>query len=216
MADQISDVSVSLCSSSKYVTPFRLNYKQDGVEKTWDYIKGHDSIAILLYNKDRDVFPVVKQFRPAVYAAKIKAFTDGQKVDTDKHKGEEGMTLELCAGLMDKDKDVTEMAQAEVLEETGYKVPLENLKKITSFRNGVGVKGTLQTLFYAEITDQMKVGSGGGLLDEGEQIEVIELSNQEALKCIMDETITKPVGMMFAFTWFFFMKDKEETLVLRK
>lgn len=70
----------------------------------------------------------------AVYAAKIKAFTDGQKVDTDKHKGEEGMTLELCAGIMDKDKDVTEMAQAEVLEETGYKVPLENLKKITSFR----------------------------------------------------------------------------------
>ena len=84
------------------------------------------------------------------------------------------------------------------------------------YRNGVGVKGTLQTLFYAEVTDQMKVSSGGGLLDEGEQIEVIELSNQEALKCIMDETITKPVGMMFAFTWFFFMKDKEETLVLRK
>eukprot|EP00057_Strongylocentrotus_purpuratus_P005664 XP_003731501.1 PREDICTED: uridine diphosphate glucose pyrophosphatase isoform X3 [Strongylocentrotus purpuratus] len=210
MADQISDVSVSLCSSSKYVTPFRLNYKQDGVEKTWDYIKGHDSIAILLYNRDRDVFPVVKQFRPAVYAAKIKAFTDGQKVDTDKHKGEEGMTLELCAGLMDKDKDVTEMAQAEVLEETGYKVPLENLKKITSFRNEVGVNGALMTLFYAEVTDQMKVSSGGGLLDEGEQIEVLELSGKDVMRHMMDENIAKPVAMMFAFTWFFFMKDKEE------
>ncbi|XP_041469628.1 uridine diphosphate glucose pyrophosphatase NUDT14-like isoform X3 [Lytechinus variegatus] len=209
MADKISDVSVSLCSSSQYVTPFRLLYKQDGVKKTWDYIKGHDSIAILLYNKDRDVFPVVKQFRPAVYAAKIQAFTDGQIVDTAKHKGEEGMCIELCAGIMDKNKDVTEMAQAEVLEETGYKVPLENLKKITSFRTGVGVKGTLQTLFYAEVTDQMKVSSGGGLVDEGEQIEVIEISGQDALETIMDETLTKPVGMMFAFTWFFFMKDRK-------
>nr|XP_054759533.1 uridine diphosphate glucose pyrophosphatase NUDT14-like [Lytechinus pictus] len=182
---------------------------KDGVKKTWDYIKGHDSIAILLYNKDRDAFPVVKQFRPAVYAAKIQAFTDGQIVDTAKHKGEEGMCIELCAGIMDKNKDVTEMAQAEVLEETGYKVPLENLKKITSFRTGVGVKGTLQTLFYAEVTDQMKVSSGGGLVDEGEHIEVIEISGQDALETIMDETITKPVGMMFAFTWFFFMKDRK-------
>ncbi|XP_041469627.1 uridine diphosphate glucose pyrophosphatase NUDT14-like isoform X2 [Lytechinus variegatus] len=211
MADKISDVSVSLCSSSQYVTPFRLLYKQDGVKKTWDYIKGHDSIAILLYNKDRDVFPVVKQFRPAVYAAKIQAFTDGQIVDTAKHKGEEGMCIELCAGIMDKNKDVTEMAQAEVLEETGYKVPLENLKKITSFRCGVGTEGTQQTLFYAEVTDQMKVSSGGGLVEEGEMIEVIDLSRQEAFKCIMDESIAKPCGMMFAFTWFFFMKDKEET-----
>ncbi|XP_072171293.1 uridine diphosphate glucose pyrophosphatase NUDT14-like [Diadema setosum] len=211
MADKITDVNVSYCAKSNYVTAFRMHYKQDGVQKAWDYIKGHDSIAILLYNKDRDVFPVVRQFRPAVYAAKVKAFTDGQSIDTQKHGGELGMTLELCAGIMDKEKDPAEMAQAEVLEETGYNVPLECLKKVTSFRTGVGVKGTLMTLFYAEVKDEMKVTSGGGLADEGEMIEVFELPGKDALKCMMDESITKPGAMMFAFTWFYFMKDKEES-----
>ena len=69
-----------------------------------------------------------------MYAAKIKAFTDGQSVDTSQHKGELGMTIELCAGIVDKDKDVAEIAQAEILEETGYKVPKENIRKVTSFR----------------------------------------------------------------------------------
>ncbi|XP_071495632.1 uridine diphosphate glucose pyrophosphatase NUDT14-like isoform X2 [Diadema antillarum] len=209
MADKITDVNVSYCAKSNYVTAFRMHYKQDGVQKAWDYIKGHDSIAILLYNKDRDVFPVVRQFRPAVYAAKVKAFTDGQSIDTQKHGGDLGMTLELCAGIMDKEKDPAEMAQAEVLEETGYKVPLECLKKVTSFRCGVGTEGTRQTLFYAEVTDQMKVSSGGGLREEGEMIEVIELSRSDAMKFIMDESVTKPVGMMFAYMWFFFKRDEK-------
>ena len=71
-----------------------------------------------------------------MYAAKIKAFTDGQSIDTTKYKGEIGMTLELCAGIVDKDKDVAEIAQGEILEETGYKVPKENIQKVTSFRWG--------------------------------------------------------------------------------
>ena len=66
-------------------------------------------------------------------------------------------------------------------------------------RCGVGTEGTLQTLFYAEVTDQMRVNSGGGLVEEGEIIEVAELPRKDTMTIMMDESVTKPVGMMFGF-----------------
>ena len=65
------------------------------------------------------------------------------------------------------------------------------------------------TLFYTEVSDDMRGNDGGGLAEEGERIEVFDLPAKHALKYMMDESITKPSGMMFAFTWYFFMKDKE-------
>lgn len=44
------------------------------------------------------------------------------------------MTIELCAGIIDKDKPVEEIAREEVLEECGYDVPLANLKKVKVYR----------------------------------------------------------------------------------
>ena len=76
-------------------------------------------------------------------------------------------------------------------------------------RCGVGTEGTLQTLFYAEITDQMHVDVGGGLEEEGEMIEVFEIPRTNAVAYMMDENITKPVGMMFAFSWWF-SKNKDD------
>jgi len=38
--------------------------------------------------------------------------------------------------------------------------------------------------FMAEYTDEMKINSGGGLKSEGEHIEVLELSFQDALEKI--------------------------------
>lgn len=70
-------------------------------------------------------------------------------------------------------------------------------------RAGVGTSGSLQTFFYAEVTDEMKVGCGGGTAAEGELIEVVEVPVSEGKKFIMDETKIKPVGMMFAILWFY-------------
>lgn len=46
-----------------------------------------------------------------------------------------GVTLELCAGIMDK-KELTdkETAKEEVLEECGYDVPLEKFESIIKLR----------------------------------------------------------------------------------
>jgi hypothetical protein len=43
--------------------------------------------------------------------------------------------------------------------------------------------------FVAEYQPQMRIGSGGGIPDEGEDIEVIELSIDEALAMIGDRRI---------------------------
>lgn len=49
---------------SPYVKPFRLYYVQNGQEKNWDLLKVHDSVAIIIYNKQRNKLVFVKQFRP--------------------------------------------------------------------------------------------------------------------------------------------------------
>lgn len=44
------------------------------------------------------------------------------------------ITLELCAGIVDKSKSLREIAQEEVLEECGYHVPLERIEEVMTYR----------------------------------------------------------------------------------
>ncbi len=72
----------------------------------------------------------------AVYICKAeKSNKDGVEViDTDKFPGSVGVTWELCAGIVDKNKSLAEIAQEEILEECGYNVPLEKVERIAAFR----------------------------------------------------------------------------------
>ena len=71
------------------------------------------------------------------------------------------------------------------------------------FRGGVGITGSRQTYFYAEITDAMKVSAGGGLVEDGEMIEVYELPLMSAHEFMWDESKEKPVGVILGLMWFF-------------
>ena len=74
-----------------------------------------------------------------------------------------GITLELCAGIVDKaGKTPREIAKMEILEECGYEVPLECVEEVQNLPGGVGTSGERIYLFYTEVTDQMKVNTGGG------------------------------------------------------
>lgn len=55
-------------------------------------------------------------------------------VDTDKYPAELGVTLELCAGIVDKDKPLVDIACEEVLEECGYHIKLSDLELVNSYR----------------------------------------------------------------------------------
>lgn len=69
-------------------------------------------------------------------------------------------------------------------------------------RSNVGISGSISTAFYAEVTDSMKVSSGGGLAAEGEMIETAEIPVKDALKFFMQHDVVKPVGVLTALMWF--------------
>ncbi|WP_458699631.1 NUDIX domain-containing protein [Sulfurospirillum sp. 1307] len=182
--NDIEFIGLENCTDSKYVKPKSMFYKQDGVEKRWDVVDAHDSVAILLYHKDKDSFVFVRQFRPSIYL-----------------KNGDGFTYELCAGLVDKDKSLKEIAYEEIVEETGYNVPLDKIEKITSFYTAVGFAGGRQTLYFACLDDSMKISDGGGI--DNEAIEVIYIKKDEVMKFMLNENIAKTSGLMFALMWYF-------------
>lgn len=184
MNNKIEDFKTSLLEDTKFVHPVKITYKQNGKEKIWEAVKSFDSVSILLFHEENNAFLLVKQFRPPVYL-------------NDKNKL---CTYELCAGIVDKEKSLKEIAQEEIDEECGYKVELENIEKITSFYTNVGVSGGCQTLFYAKINESMKIHQGGGINDE--EIELMFLPINEFRKFIYDESKAKTPGLMFSFFWF--------------
>ncbi len=180
----IENFKIEPLTDSRFVRPARVSYRQDGVAKSWEVVQAHDSVAVLIYHEPKDCFILVKQFRPAVYLHDKK-----------------GYTYELCAGIVDKQSSLLQIAREEIEEECGYDVPPEAIKKVTSFYTSVGFAGSKQTLFFAKVDDSMKVHEGGGI--DMEQIEVVALPVSEAREFIYDETKVKTPGLMFAFLWFF-------------
>lgn len=184
MKNEITNFQLQPLNNPKFVQTRLATYQQNGVEKDWDIVISHDSVAVLIYHRSKECFILVKQFRPAVY-----------------HNNGNGMTIELCAGIIDKDLSYQQIAQEEIEEECGYRVPLESVERITAFHTSVGFAGSKQTLYYTEVDESMQISDGGGI--DGELIEVIELPLDEAKAFIYDESVAKTPGLMFAFLWFF-------------
>ncbi|KFM74979.1 Uridine diphosphate glucose pyrophosphatase, partial [Stegodyphus mimosarum] len=212
--DNITNVKIVECDESMYIKPARMLYEQNGVKKSWDLMRIHDSVSIIIFNVSREVLVFVKQFRPAVYYAEVKDENCEEEIDTKKYPASLGMTIELCAGIVDKVQSLEETARDEILEECGYSVPLTLLQKVTSYRSGVGVTGSIQTLFYVEVTDSMKVSQGGGNSYEGEYIEVIELNLEQACSLIYDEKVPRPTSLVLALMWFF--RNKTSSRIVQK
>ena len=143
--EDITEVSVIPLTESKYLHPMRLSYKQAGVAKVWDLMRCHDSVAIVIFNTDSKKFVFVQQFRPAVYLSKVgPAVAVGDQVDTGRFPGGLGLTLELCAGIVDKELSLEEVAREEVREECGYLLPPGRLTRIVTFPSSVGSSGQLR------------------------------------------------------------------------
>ena len=185
MEINIESFETTLLDDAKFVKPLRINYVQNGTEKSWEAVKAHDSVAILLFHRTKESFLLVKQFRPPVY------------MNYKEHE----FTYELCAGIIDKDKPLKQIAKEEIEEECGFEVPLEELHKVNTFFTNVGVSGGKQHLFFAFIDDNMKVGEGGGIHDEHIELEYLALKDSKAF--VYDQAKAKTPGLMFAFYWFY-------------
>lgn len=134
---------------------------QRQVRETYD--RG-DGAGVLLYNRAQRSVILTRQFRFPVFA-----------------HGEPGWLIEVVAGKLDGDHPVT-TAKKEAEEESGYRV--HDVELVLSAYMSPGSVTEKLSLFLAEYDAGSKVSAGGGLADEGEDIEVLELGIDAALKMI--------------------------------
>ncbi|MBV8123034.1 MAG: NUDIX domain-containing protein [Paucibacter sp.] len=127
------------------------------------YDRGHGA-TILLYNRALGTVVLIRQFRFPTYG-----------------NGHDGFLIETAAGLLDH-ASPEERIKAEVEEETGYRVG-EVHKVFEAFMSPGSVTERLY-FFVAEYEPGARTGAGGGIAEEGEDIEVLELPLAQALRMI--------------------------------
>lgn len=180
IADRIRVQSVRVLSDNHYTlktTTFawrRANGKwQTQARETYDRGNG---AALLPYNRAQRTVVLVRQFR---YPAYVGGYDD--------------LLIEAAAGLLDNESPETRI-RAEAEEETGYR--LGEIRKVFEAFMSPGAITEKLHFFVAEYATDMKIGSGGGLASEGEDIEVLELPIDQALTMIGDGRIADAKTIM--------------------
>ena len=93
----------------------------------------------------------------------------------------------MVGGAIDKNETPEETAIRETKEEVGYYI--KNLKKVAKVFLSPGLMWEQVHIYVAEYSDEDKVEKGEGLIEEGEEIEVLETSFEDALQMIKNEEI---------------------------
>ncbi len=127
------------------------------------YDRGNGA-TILLFNPASRSVVLTRQFR-------FPAFVNGH----------DGLLIETPAGLLD-DASPEERIRAEVEEETGYRITRVT-KLFEAFMSPGSVTEKLH-FFTAEYEPTMKASAGGGNAGEAEDIEVLEVGLDDALRMI--------------------------------
>ena len=158
--------------SNEWATLNRIDYDFQFKDGRWkrlsreSYDRGNGT-SILLYNKEKRTVILTKQFRMPAYA-------------NDKN---DGMSIEVCAGALDKNEAPEICIIREVEEEVGYKIS-KAIKVLESYMSPGAVTEKMYS-FVAEYKDEMKVNDGGGVDSEDEEIEVMEIPFKEAIKMML-------------------------------
>jgi nudix-type nucleoside diphosphatase (YffH/AdpP family) len=127
------------------------------------YDRGNGAV-VLLYQPDARRVVLTRQFRFPAYV-----------------NGHDGMLVEAAAGLLD-DATPEERIRLEAEEETGYRI--HDVRKVFEAFMSPGSVTEKLHFFIAEYDTSTKVGRGGGLEGEGEDIEVVEVEFDDALAMI--------------------------------
>jgi nudix-type nucleoside diphosphatase (YffH/AdpP family) len=180
IADRIRVKDVRLLSDN-YAKLTETTFEWRRVDGEWQTQKretfDRGNAAVLLpYSLTRRTVVLVRQFR---YPAYVNGYDD--------------LLIEAAAGLLDNASPEARI-RAEAEEETGYR--LREVKKVFEAFMSPGAVTEKLHFFVAEYEPEMRVGSGGGLADEGEEIEVLELSIDEALAMIVDGRIVDAKTIM--------------------
>jgi nudix-type nucleoside diphosphatase (YffH/AdpP family) len=139
------------------------------------YDRGN-AATLLPYNLKQRTVVLVRQFRYPAYV-----------------NGHDDLMIEAAAGLLD-DESPEIRVRAEVEEETGYR--LGEIRKIFEAFMSPGSVTEKLHFFVAEYQPDMRIGNGGGLASEGEDIEVLELPIDQALVMTGDGRIVDAKTIM--------------------
>jgi len=163
--------------SNNWATLYNVEYEFLFKDGSWkkvqreSYDRGNGA-CVLLYNKQKSSVILTKQFRMPVH----------------ENTKEDAMSIEVCAGAMDKGEENAELCIIrEVEEEVGYKIT--SAKKVLEAYMSPGAVTEKIFHFIAAYTDDMKINEGGGLDEENEEIEVLEVPFSKAIKMLEEGEI---------------------------
>lgn len=171
---KVRNLEIEILSDNWY-TLKKLSYDYLTKNGNWEthereaYDRGNGA-TILLYNKDQKSVILTQQFRAPTYI----------------NGNENGMLIETCAGLLDKDNP-EDCIKKETQEETGYRI--DKVTKVFEAYMSPGSVTEIIYFFIAEYTENMKISSGGGLEHEQEEIQVLEIPFDTALQMIKSDEI---------------------------
>lgn len=134
----------------------------DVIERSWEVCERPNASAVLVFDRDKGKFIFVRQLRVPVYAM-----------------GEgDGFLIEAAAGLIDKGETPEQAARREAREETGYDV--HDIRLVSGMLSAPGLMTEKVFCYVAVAGSSMRVTEGGGLAAEHEDIELLELTFDEA------------------------------------
>ncbi|GEP88836.1 nudix-type nucleoside diphosphatase, YffH/AdpP family [Chitinophaga terrae (ex Kim and Jung 2007)] len=169
MQPEVKIISKDILSDNWY-TLYKVTYEYKGRNNRWQtqsreaYDRGNGA-AILLYNPATGNVILTRQFR-------LPSYINGNS---------SGMLIEACAGLLDENNP-EECIRRETEEETGFRIG--NVRKAFDAYMSPGSVTEILHMFVAEYSPEMKINGGGGLEEEQEEIEVLELPINQAMAMI--------------------------------
>ena len=149
------------------------------IEQTRETYDRGNGATLLLVNRARRTVVLTRQFRLPAYV-----------------NGHHGFLVEAAAGLLDGARPEERIA-AEVEEETGYRI--KDVRKLWDVFMSPGSVTERLHFFVADYEPGDRVGPGGGLAEEGEDLEVLELGIDAALAMIGSEIVDGKTIMLLQY-----------------
>ena len=180
VSDRVRVKNVNVLSDRHYrLNEVEFDYRRGNGEwqtqKREVFDRGH-AVTLLPYNVASRSIVLARQFRLPVHLA-----------------GHDGFIIEAAAGMLD-DETPEKRVRAEAEEEIGYR--LNDVRKVFEAFMSPGSVTEKLHFFVATYDSSMRIGNGGGLADEGEDIEVLELPIDSALAMIADGRIVDAKTIM--------------------
>ncbi len=164
------------------IEAYRLQRLSDSVPVNRYVVQRPDAAVILLFNKETDKLYFVKQLRAPAIQREVDPYL-----------------IELPAGVFESGENPELTVKREALEETGFKV--ESPTFLMAFYASPGTFSEKIYAYYAEVTEAQKVESGGGVMAEAEDIELLTVPRLTVYEW-MDKHAIVDAKSLVTLQWF--------------